>query len=62
MKEVIRYLDRIKNNIIDVRDLRIQHSIMISILEKDGNHLTKDRLKEFKKLNNKISDVLIDFR
>ena len=60
MKEVIKYLERLRSNIVSIYELRRQHSILLDLIQKDGNILTSERIKQMRALNDKVSEVIVD--
>ena len=60
MKEVIKYLERLRSNIVSISELRRQHSILLDLIQKDGNILTSERIKQMRALNDKVSEVIVD--
>jgi hypothetical protein len=62
MKEVIKYLERLRSNIVSISELRRQHSILLDLIQKDGNILTSERIKQMRALNDKVSEVIVDER
>ena len=62
MKEVIKYLERLRSNIVSISELRRQHSILLDLIQKDGNILTSERINQMRALNDKVSEVIVDER
>ena len=60
MKEVIKYLERLRSNIVSISELRRQHSILLDLIQKDGNILTSERIKQMRALNDKVSEIIVD--
>ncbi len=60
MKEVIKYLDRLKKNILSIKKMRMQHEFMIDVIEKNQLPLTKGRLNQFRETNKEINSFIND--
>lgn len=58
MREVLRYLKKISDNIDTIWKLHREHRFLIEICEKH-KVFTSGRLKQFKETNNKVSDIII---
>jgi len=59
MKEVIKYLERLRSNIESIAKLRREHKFLLDIIERE-ELLTNERIKQFRETNNKVSDVIVD--
>jgi len=59
MKEVIKYLERLRSNIESIARLRRDHKLLTDIVEREGL-LTPLRIKNCRVLNNKVSEVIVD--
>ena len=59
MKEVLRYLSRIRENILTIEELKTQHWQMIKAIEGDRTNYLKSRIDHFKKTNNEVSDIIV---
>jgi hypothetical protein len=59
MKEVIKYLERLRSNIEAISKLRREHKVLTDIVEKEGL-LTSARIKNCRVLNNRVSEVIVD--
>lgn len=60
MKEVIKYLEKLRSNILSISKIRIQHSTLLDLIQKEGNILTSERIKQMRDLNDEVSDVIGD--
>ena len=60
MKEILRYIDRLRSNIKVIDDLRFQHQYLINKMkEMDESPFTQNRLKSFQKTNNEVADMML---
>ena len=59
MKEVIKYLKNLRENIETINKLKREHMLMIEAIERNGGIYTKERLKQFKNTNDKVSDIIV---
>ena len=59
MKEVIKYLERLKKNIEVIAKLRRDHKQLTDIIERE-NLLTTARIKNCRSLNDRVSEVIVD--
>ena len=60
MKEVIKYLERLKSSILSISELRRQHSALLDLIQNNGDILTDKRIEQMRNLNNKVGEIIAD--
>jgi hypothetical protein len=60
MKLVIKYLDRLKDNIKLIERVRREHKFLIDIIERENYSIHSERIKQMRDNNNKLYEFMID--